>query len=257
LYDAYFFDLDGTIFLGDELLPGAQETVLALRASGKPVRFISNNATGTVAQYAAKLARLGIETRPSEIITSLQTTVWWLRLNHPTATVFPIGEGPLHQVLADAGFKLSDDPQEIDVVVVSYDRTFTYAKLQIAYDALRYYHRAIMIQTNPDVFCPYPGGRGEPDAGALTAAIEACTGVKCQANMGKPSPLLLHAALATLDFEPQRCLMTGDRLATDVRMALDAGLDAAVVFTGETTPADVTPEYAGVLQLDSLSQLIR
>jgi len=257
LYDAYFFDLDGTIYLGDGLLPGAAETVLALREEGLPVRFLSNNPTKSPIAYADKLTRLGIPTTPDHVITTLQTTVWWLRQNHPTATVFPVGEAPLHQALEDAGFEISDDPQRIDVVIASYDRTFVYAKLQIAFDALWRYRRAILIQTNCDRYCPFPGGRGEPDAAAITAAIEACTQVKCSASMGKPSPLLLQAALADLDAEPNRCLMTGDRLATDIRMALDAGMDAAVVFTGETKPEDMTDEYAGVHQLARLDEILR
>jgi len=186
----------------------------------------------------------------------LQTTVWWLRQYQPSATVFAIGEAPLQQALRDAGFKLSDDPRKIDVVIASYDRGFEYWKLQVAFDALWFHRRAILIQTNPDRFCPFPGGRGEPDAGAITAAIEACTQVQCSANMGKPSPLLLQSALADLDVIPGRCLMVGDRLATDIRMAMDAGVAAAVVFTGETKLKDVTEEYDGVLRLDGLVRLI-
>jgi len=255
-YDAYFFDLDGTIYLGDAPLPGAVETLRALRDAGLPVRFLSNNPTKTPGEYASKLSRMGIPTAPGDVITTLQTTVWWLRQNHPGSTVFPVGEAPLFRVLEDAGFRLSEDPAEIDIVIASYDRTFTYAKLQIAFDALWRYHRAILIQTNPDRYCPFPQGRGEPDAGAITAAIEACSQVKCSANMGKPSPYLLQAGLAGLGASPNNCLMVGDRLATDMHMAMDAGMGAAVVFTGETKREDMTDEYAGVWQLDSLSQLL-
>ena len=254
-YDAYFFDLDGTIYLGDALLPGASDTIARLKRDGKLVRYLSNNPTRTPEQYAEKLTRLGIPTTASDVITTIETTVWWLHTYHPNATVYPIAEQPLCNALTQAGFKLSDDPSQIDMVIASYDRTFTYAKLQIAFDTLWFHRRAILIQTNCDPFCPFPGGRGEPDAAAITAAIEACTQVKCQATMGKPSPLLLQAALAGRGIPLDRCLMTGDRLATDIRMAIDAGMDAAVVFTGETKPTDLTDEYPGVLRLDSLSQL--
>jgi len=255
-YDAYFFDLDGTIYLGEDPLPGARQTLMALRGAGKPVRFLSNNPTRTPAQYADKLTGMGIPTKTCDVITTLQTTVWWLRRYQPSATIFAIGEAPLQQALVDAGFRLSDDPSKIDVVIASYDRGFEYWKLQVAFDALWFHHRAILIQTNPDRFCPFPGGRGEPDAASITAAIEACTQVKCSANMGKPSPLLLQSALADLDVAPGRCLMVGDRLATDIRMAMDAGVAAAVVFTGETKPEDVTDEYDGVFKLDGLFRLI-
>jgi len=256
LYDVYFFDLDGTVYLGDELLPGAGTTIAALRAAGKAVRFLSNNPTRTPGDYAAKLTRLGIPAEPRDVITTIETTIWWLKTNHPAAIVFPVAEAPLCDALTGAGFRISDDPAQIDVVIASYDRTFTYAKLQTAFDALWFHRRAILIQTNCDPFCPFPGGRGEPDAAAITAAIEACSGVKCVASMGKPSPLLLQAGLAGLGVSLDRCLMTGDRLATDIRMALDAGMDAAVVFTGETKPSDLTDAHAGVYRLDHIAELI-
>ncbi|MCL2490253.1 MAG: HAD hydrolase-like protein [Propionibacteriaceae bacterium] len=255
-YQAYFFDLDGTVYLGDEPLPGAAQTIQALKDTGAIVRYLSNNPTRTPAEYADKLTRLGIPTADAHVITTIQTTVWWLKNNYPKAVVFPIAESPLIDALRQSGFRLSDDPSQIDVVIASYDRAFTYAKLQTAFDALWMHKRAILIQTNPDRYCPFPGGRGEPDAAAITAAIEASAGVTCAANMGKPSPSLLRAALDGTGIAVTDCLMTGDRLATDIQMAMDAGMDAAVVFTGETKPADVTEEYAGVFQLESLTDLL-
>ena len=255
LFDVYFFDLDGTIYLGDELLPAAAETIQALKDAGAVVRYLSNNPTQTPERYADKLTRLGVPTAATDVITTIATTVWWLRQNHPGACVYPIAERPLIDALSAAGVPMSDDPDRIDIVIASYDRTFTYAKLQTAFDALTR-HDAALIQTNPDRFCPFPGGRGEPDAAAITAAIEACTQVKCSANMGKPSPYLLRAGLAGLGVPPGRALMTGDRLSTDIAMALDAGMPAAVVFTGETAPADVTGRYRDAFQLDSLADLV-
>jgi len=256
LYEAYIFDLDGTIYLGDELLPGSAQTVRALREAGKVVRFLSNNPTKSPQQYANKLTDLGIPTGVEDITTSIVTTVWWLTTYHPGATVFPIAEAPVIDALRQAGFRLSDDPSQIDIVIASYDRGFTYAKLQTAFDALWFYKRAILIQTNPDRYCPFPGGRGEPDAASITAAIEACTQVKCSASMGKPSPLILQAALAGLDVPLDQCVMIGDRLGTDIQMALDTGMRAAVVFTGETKPGDLTDAHKGIYQLDRIDQLL-
>ena len=256
LYDAYLFDLDGTIYLGNGLLPGALATVTTLREAGKVVRFLSNNPTKSPQQYAAKLAALGIPTPVEEITNTIVTTLWWLRTHHPSATLFPIAEEPLCQALREAGFRLSEDPSEIDIVISSYDRTFTYAKLQIAFDALWFHKRAILIETHPDRFCPFPGGHGEPDAAAITAAIEACTQVKCSASLGKPSDLMLRAGLAGLDIPFERCIMVGDRLATDVRMALNVGMNAGVVFTGETSPEDVTEEYAAAFQLRTIDEVL-
>ena len=248
LYDAYVFDLDGTIYLGDDLLPGAKRLIEELHARDRAVRFVSNNPTKDPQQYADKLARLGIPAPVGEIVNTTVTMTRWLLDNHPDAVVFPISEAPLKHALAGAGIRMSEDPAEIDVVIASYDRGFTYEKLQIAFDAIWFHKRAILVGTNPDRFCPFPGGRGEPDCAAIIAAVEACTSTTCVANVGKPDPAMLHAALKGLDVELGACVMVGDRLSTDIRMGLDTGMAAALVLTGETTaedlqelPADDTP----------------
>jgi ribonucleotide monophosphatase NagD (HAD superfamily) len=134
---------------------------------------------------------------------------------------------------------MSDDPSEIDIVIASYDRTFEYRKLQIAFDAIWFHRRARLVATNPDPYCPLDGGRGEPDAAAVIAAIEACTGTKLEVNTGKPDPIMLRAALRGIDARPSDCAMVGDRLSTDIRMALDTGMAAVLVLSGETTLADL------------------
>ena len=239
LYKGYAFDLDGTIYLGDHLLPGARRLVEALRARDVAVRFLSNNPTKDPEQYAAKLDRLGLPTPIDEIVNTVVTMTRWLLDNAPDAVVYPISEPPLIRALEKAGIRMSSDPAEIDIVVASYDRTFTYEKLQIAFDAIWYHRRARLVATNPDRFCPFPGGRGEPDCAAIIAAVEACTGIKCEANAGKPDPAMLHAALAGVDVALSECVMVGDRLSTDIRMALDAGMPAALVLTGETRAEDL------------------
>jgi HAD superfamily hydrolase (TIGR01450 family) len=259
LYAAYAFDLDGTIYLGDHLLPGARRLVEELRRRDLVVRFLSNNPTKDPEQYAAKLERLGLPTPVDEIVNTVVTMTRWLLDNAPGAVVYPISEPPLVRALEKAGIRMSSDPAEIDVVVASYDRTFTYEKLQIAFDAIWYHKRARLVATNPDRFCPFPGGRGEPDCAAITAAVEACTGARCEANTGKPDPAMLRAALAGLELAPGDCVMVGDRLSTDIRMGLDTGLAAALVLTGETRPEDLrrlppsdTPEFV----LDRIDRLL-
>ena len=259
LYQAYAFDLDGTIYLGDHLLPGARRLVEELRRRGLVVRFLSNNPTKDPEQYADKLARLGLPTPVDEIVNTVVTMTRWLLDNAPGAVVYPISEPPLVRALEKAGIRMSSDPAEIDVVVASYDRTFTYEKLQIAFDAIWYHRRARLVATNPDRFCPFPGGRGEPDSAAIIAAVEACTGVRCEANTGKPDPAMLRAALTGLDVAPADCVMVGDRLSTDIRMALDTGLAAALVLTGETRAEDLRrlpPSDAPELVLDRIDRLL-
>jgi arabinose operon protein AraL len=259
LYKGYVFDLDGTIYLGDKLLPGARRLVLKLRDLGKKVVFLSNNPTKDPEMYAEKLTNLGIETPASDIVNTVVSMTRWLSQNHPDATVFPIAEEPLKRALRKAGIRMSEKAEEIDLVVASYDRTFDYRKLQIAFDAIWYYKRARLVTTNPDRYCPLPGGRGEPDAAAIVAAIEACTGARCEANTGKPNPIMLDIVADLTGLETSECVMTGDRLYTDIRMALDAGMASAVVLTGETTaealadePASDKPTYV----LERIDQLI-
>jgi HAD superfamily hydrolase (TIGR01450 family) len=245
LYDAYVFDQDGTIYLGDDLLPGARRLVEELRNRGRAVRFVSNNPTKDPEMYAEKLGRLGLPTPVEEIVNTVVTMTEWLLDNAPDAVVYPIAEEPLVRAFEQAGIRMSDDPAEIDVVVASYDRTFTYAKLQTAFDALWFHKRARLVATNPDRFCPFPGGRGEPDCAAIVAAIEACTGVKCEANAGKPYPTMLKAAVKGLGVEFADCVMVGDRLSTDIKMGVDAGMGTALVLTGESQVADVDAQAPG------------
>lgn len=233
-YSAYIFDQDGTIYLGDQLLPGAAETIAALRAAGKRTVFLSNNPTKTREQYAAKLTQLGIPTPIEDIIHSSFVMVQWLRQTAPHARLFVVGEEPLKDDLRAAGFQLSEQAHEIDIVVASFDRTFTYQKLQIAFDAIR--AGARLMATNPDRYCPVPGG-GQPDCAAMIAAIEACTGVRCDPIVGKPSPIMLTTILRLLNLPPERCMIIGDRLETDIIMGLDAGMATCLVLTGDATRA--------------------
>jgi ribonucleotide monophosphatase NagD (HAD superfamily) len=200
--------------------------------------------------YAEKLTKLGLETPAEEIVNTVVTMTGWLLQNHPDATVFPIAEEPLKNALREAGIKMSENPEEIDIVIASYDRGFDYRKLQIAFDAIWFHKRATLVTTNPDRYCPFPGGRGEPDAAAIVGAIEGCTGIKCEVNVGKPDPIMLKTIMGLVDLDVKDCVMTGDRLYTEIRMALDAGMPSAVVLTGETKAGDLEgesealPDYA-------------
>jgi HAD superfamily hydrolase (TIGR01450 family) len=259
LYEGYVFDLDGTIYLGENRLPGAKRLIEKLRELGKKVVFVSNNPTQDPKMYSEKLTRLGLPTSEREVVNTVVTMTRWLVQNHPEATVFPISEEPLKRSLREAGIRMSERAEEIDVVIASYDRGFEYRKLRIAFDAIWFHKGACLVTTNPDPYCPLPRGRGEPDAAAIVGAIEACTGVKCEVNVGKPDPIMLETVLDRLGLESSECVMTGDRLYTDVRMALDAGMPSAVVLTGETTAqilATETEENKPDWVLDRIDRLI-
>jgi len=257
LYAGYVFDLDGTIYLGSELLPGAARVLRALRELRRKVVFVSNNPTRDPEEYAVKLSDLGVPAPPSQVINTVVTTTDWLAVNAPEATVFPLSEEPLKRALRRRGIRLSEDPAEIDIVIASYDRHFDYRKLQIAFDAIR--AGARLMATNPDRFCPFPGGRGEPDAAAITAAIEACTGASCELHFGKPGPVMLQAVAAALELAPADCLLTGDRLTTDIQAAREASMASALVLTGETAPpalAEIAAEDRPDYVLDRIDRLV-
>jgi len=242
LYEGYVFDLDGTIYLGDDLLPGAKRLIGKLRELEKRVVFLSNNPTKSPKMYAEKLTRLGLPTPQDEVVNTVVTMTRWLLRNHPEATVFPISEEPLKRSLREAGIRMSERAEEIDIVIASYDRAFDYRKLQIAFDAIWFHKRARLVTTNPDRYCPLPGGRGEPDAAAIVGAIEACTGIKCEVNVGKPDPIMLETVMEMLGLGASGCIVAGDRLYTEIRMALDAGMASAVVLTGEATAETIAAE---------------
>jgi NagD protein len=236
-YAGYIFDLDGTIYLDHQLLPGAGRVLSSLRSAGSRVVFVSNNPTFTRIQMMENLIRLGIEVGLQEVINSSYVLLDYLLQAAPGAVVYPVGEASLHHELQTAGFEISEDPQRIEFVIASFDRTFDYRKLQISFDAIR--HGAQLIATNSDRYCPTLQG-GQPDAAAVIAAIEACTGVKVECVVGKPSTYMVRTALRALDANPQNSLLVGDRLETDIQMGIQAGMETALVLTGATDLAQLS-----------------
>ena len=237
VFDGYIFDLDGTVYLGGAALPDAVATLAKLRAARRQVAFLSNNPTHTRAAYTERLSSMGIEARADEIINSSLVLTRWLGREAPGSRVFVIGEQPLIDELTEAGFTLTEQADQIEFVIASFDRTFTYHKLQVAFDAIR--AGARFIATNGDRYCPVPGG-GQPDAAAIIAAIEACTATTIEVIVGKPSPITVSEVAALLQLPAERCIMVGDRLETDIAMGRNAGMATALVLTGATTRAMLT-----------------
>ena len=255
MYSAYLFDLDGTIYLGDTPLPGAAETITALRKAGRRTIFLSNNPTKSRGQYVTKLTNMGIPTSIDDIVNSSFVMVQWLLSEMPEARLFVVGEEPLKQDLRAAGFQLSETADEIDIVVASFDRTFVYQKLQIAFDAIR--AGARLVATNPDRYCPVPGG-GQPDCAAMIAAIEACTGVTCEAITGKPSPIMIQVITDLLQLPPEQCIMVGDRLETDIQMGIAAGMATCLVLTGDATHETLLASgFQPTLVLERIDELLK
>ena len=235
-FDGYALDLDGTVYLGDDLLPGAGEAIAALRAAGARIVFVTNKPLETAADYAAKLTRLGVPAEPQDVVTAVDALVRYLHAHHAGRAVLLIAEEPVTARLRDEGFPIAD-PEDADVVVVSFDRTFDYAKLHAAYRAVRQRGAAI-VATNPDPYCPTPDG-GLPDCAAMLAALEACTGARAEAIVGKPSEHMAAAFLDRLGVDPSRAAVVGDRLETDVAMGRHIGAAGILVLSGATSAEDL------------------
>ena len=231
----WLFDLDGTIYLGERLIPGADAVVAALRGDGRRVAFLSNKPLATRADYAEKLTRLGIPTRADDVINSSLVLARHLATLDAGAPVFVIGEPPLVAELAAHGFQVRAD-HHVRWVVIAFDRTFDYAKLNTALQAVRR-SGARLIATNPDRTCPTEDGE-IPDCAGMMAAVEAVTGQPVETVVGKPSPLMLDVALGTLGVTAEDCVMVGDRLETDIVMGRQRGLATVLVLSGVTRADD-------------------
>jgi phosphoglycolate/pyridoxal phosphate phosphatase family enzyme len=245
LFGGYAFDLDGTVYLGDAALPGAIETIGRIRRAGRPVVFVTNNPLHSAEDYAAKLSGLGVEATTADVVTATDALVSYLKSACPQARLLVLGEQLLTGTLSAAGFTPTQEPGATDVVVVSFDRTFDYAKLLAAYRAVRL-HGARLVATNPDPYCPTPDG-GLPDCAAMLAAVQACTGATAEAVVGKPSTHMAAAVLDRLGLAAADTAMVGDRLSTDMVMARSAGMAGVLVLTGATSPADLAAAEAPVL----------
>jgi len=254
-FQAYLFDLDGTVYLGPELIPGADAAITGLRAAGRKVMFLSNKPIATRASYSEKLTKLGIPTDEGDVLNSSGAMALYLAREMPGACAYVIGEAPLMEDLLAAGIRMTNEPVRAEVVVVSWDRDFSYRKLDDALQALL--RGARLVATNPDVSCPMVGNTFAPDCGAIAAAIEACSGKAVEVYAGKPSRAMAEMALERLGVAAEECLMVGDRVHTDVLFGRNAGMGTALVLTGagrlvSLAEAPAQPDFV----LESIAELV-
>lgn len=255
LFSGYVVDLDGTVYLGDEPLPGAVETLARIRAAGCRLVFLTNNPLRSAASYARRLTGLGVQASEREVVTPLSVLTGYLAAQHPGTAVLTVAEPLVDQTLRAAGIAVTTEPSQAGVVVVSFDRTFDYAKLLNAFRAVRG-HGAVIVATNPDPFCPTADG-GLPDCAAMLAAVEACTEARAAAVLGKPGPQMAAAVQSRLGVPPEDAAMVGDRILTDVAMSRALRMTSVLVLSGATTPAevagsDVRPDYV----IDGIGDLL-
>lgn len=243
-YAAFIIDLDGVLFLQNEPVPGSAETVRGLAAAGKRFVLLTNNSAPTLEQYVDKLGRFGIEVLQEQIISSAQAVRRYLEINHEVEgkTAFVIGEEGLLSELADMGLRLltGDEASEADFVFVGWDRRFDFEKLKSAVMGIR--RGAFYIATNTDATYPTPEGLW-PGAGSLVAAVSTASGQE-PVVAGKPSPLIVRAALKRMEANAGDALLVGDRLDSDIAAGLAAGVDTLLVLTGVSAEREI--ELAGI-----------
>lgn len=229
----FIFDLDGTVYLGDQLIEGAAEAINALRERGDKVVFLSNKPIATRQSYAHKLTKMGIPTTISDVLNSSLIVARYLQnVCKPEDRVLVIGEAPIRDELREHGITISDNPNEVQYVVLSWDRQFTYDMLNDLFQAAL--RGAVVIASNPDRTCPLEDGQ-IPDTGALIGALEGATGRPIDLVVGKPSPIAAEAAVQQLGLDYTSCYMVGDRLETDIRMGNETGMNSVLVLTGIST----------------------
>lgn len=234
-YNTLLLDMDGVLYRGHERLEGADCLIAFCKTHGIKTACITNNATMTPDQFAAKLAGMHIEFPAEHIINSPVAAQRWMKARSPQGTkVYVIGMNGLRTALFGDGYFVEDDEAPA-YVVVGLDTEVTYAKLRTACLLIR--GGATFIGTNPDVSLPMPEGL-VPGAGSLLAFLKAATDVE-PFIIGKPGPTMFHIATEILQSDPQRTLTIGDRIDTDVAGALAAGMTAGMVLTGVVTRADV------------------
>jgi len=246
-------DLDGTVYRGDGVLPGAAEALAALRERGVAVCFCSNNPTKTPAEYVDRLGGMGIEADESEILPASTVTRDYLRDHHPADPTCLLGSDSLGDYLRDSGQRLVDDPREASVFVASWDERFDYGDMSEALAGVD--DETTFLGTDPDRTIPTADGL-VPGSGAVIGAVARTVGREPDRVLGKPSPEAAEDALARLGVPAEDCLVVGDRLDTDLRMGTDHGMATALVLTGVSTRADAAGSaVAPDAVLDSIADL--
>lgn len=248
--ELFVLDMDGTIYLGENILPGAIEFVKTARESGRKVIFFTNNASKNPNNYVDKLNRMGFGATRGDVVTAGDVTIEFLKRNHPNEAVYLVGTPALEQSFTDAGIALSKDAK---IVVSSFDTTLTYEKLVTACDLIR--NGAMFYCTHPDFNCPTETGF-IPDSGAIAALITASTGVKPK-YFGKPHKKTADMISELFKVSFDKTAIVGDRLYTDIALGKNNGLMSVLVLTGETKIEDVTPENEPDIILDGIGDILK
>ncbi len=248
----FLIDMDGVIYRGSELIPGADLFVQQLLDSHTPFLFLTNNSQRTRRDVATKLRRMGVPVEDRHVFTCAMATARFLALQKPGGTAFVIGEGGLLNALHLNGFSIVDHSP--DYVVVGEGRTLTFETLELAVQMIL--SGAKLIATNLDPNCPTRAGL-RPGCGATVAMLETATN-KRAFSVGKPSPVMMRAARKELGLSTSETIMIGDTMETDILGGVQMGYRTVLVLTGSTRRADLVEHaYCPDLVVDSIADLAR
>lgn len=228
----FLFDMDGTLYLGDRLFDFTIELLQEIRRTGGKYLFMTNNSSKSVADYIKKLEKLGISSTREDFITSSQATAYYLHKHHEGQRLYVCGTESLKEELRWEGFAVTEKVEDTDCIVMGFDTELTFRKLHdVSYLLLT--RELPYIATNPDLVCPTEFG-SVPDCGSVCGMIFNATG-KRPVVIGKPSPLMPQLAMDRLGYSKEETCVIGDRIYTDVKSGLNAGITGILVMSGETT----------------------
>ncbi|MEE0946144.1 MAG: HAD-IIA family hydrolase [Acutalibacteraceae bacterium] len=229
----YLFDMDGTLYLGNLLYDFTKELLSTIKDSGATYMYMTNNSSKSVKDYIAKLNKLGITATEDEFITSSQATVYFLKNNYPDEKIYVCGTQSLKEEFIKEGFCLTDSVDETTLIVMGNDTELTFKKLHDVCEILLTKENVKYVATNLDIVCPTEFG-SVPDCGSFCEMIYNCTGRRPEL-VGKPQPIMPILAMEKTGYGKEQTAVIGDRIYTDVKSGLNAGVLSILVMSGETT----------------------
>ena len=232
----FLLDMDGTIYLGDQMFDGTLDFLRQVRAQGGKYLFVTNNSSRSVSAYVARLNGMGIPSDADDFLTSVDALIWYLRGKYDDALIYAFGTKTFRQQLSEAGFRITDKLEDgVSLLVCGFDTELTFQKLE---DACILLGRGVdFVATNPDWVCPTSYG-SVPDCGSVCEMLFRATGRRPK-FIGKPEPEMALLSMEKYGYTPEQTVLVGDRVYTDIACGVNAGVDTAFVLSGEGVPEDI------------------
>lgn len=242
--ELFLLDMDGTLYLGDEVFPGAVDFIDTLASTGRKYIYLTNNSSRAGEDYITRLKKLGFPCEAHNVFTSGMATGMYIKNHYAGKRVYVVGTPAFEDELRSYGVELTEN-DDAAVVCVGFDTTLTYEKLNKAVHFLR--RGADFIAANPDWVCPMPADEVMPDCGSICALLTAASGVK-PFFIGKPNRNMVDIISEMTGIPNDKICCVGDRLYTDIMVAVNAGAVSVLVMSGETTPdilaaSETKPDY--------------